>query len=195
MANPLKLLSKLRRFDSTVDVQKYMETEYRQNLKAIEDAFNSLGGSVSGLTSTVNTVNKPYSLYVTKSGSMPTVSPSEQVVSGFDVPLEEIGDLGTFNRSTGVWTANREATVIFRGRAAIASNPAAEVFLRAYFNGVSMSTGWGQSTAPRGPTVSFGRRVAKGDQIWFSIFSIGTQAMAYDPASPIFFNIVQSGTT
>jgi hypothetical protein len=43
MSNPLRLLSKLRRFPDDGDPAQYLSTEYRQNLKAIEDAFRRLG--------------------------------------------------------------------------------------------------------------------------------------------------------
>lgn len=42
MANPLNLLAKLRRFEQGSDIGEYLHTEYRQNLKAIEDAFRKL---------------------------------------------------------------------------------------------------------------------------------------------------------
>jgi hypothetical protein len=46
MSTSLRLLSKLRRFPEDGDAAKYLSTEYRQNLKAIEDAFRSVGISL-----------------------------------------------------------------------------------------------------------------------------------------------------
>lgn len=41
--NPLRLLAKLRRFPEDGDIETYLRTEHRQNLKAIEDALRRLG--------------------------------------------------------------------------------------------------------------------------------------------------------
>lgn len=42
MPNPLNQLAKLRRFQTGMDVDKYLSGEFRMNLKAIEDAFRKL---------------------------------------------------------------------------------------------------------------------------------------------------------
>lgn len=53
MANPLRLLSKLRRFPEDGDVAEYLKTENRQNFKAIEDAFRRIGNTSAALTSSI----------------------------------------------------------------------------------------------------------------------------------------------
>ena len=48
MSSPLKLVPQLRQFAKNGDVNSYLQTEYRQNLKAIEDAFRRIGADFSG---------------------------------------------------------------------------------------------------------------------------------------------------
>ena len=59
MKNPLRLLSKLRRFPKDGNPGEYLATEYRQNLKAIEDAFNNILNALNGVEEELATTATP----------------------------------------------------------------------------------------------------------------------------------------
>lgn len=60
MSNP-KLLSKLRQFGSGMSAESYLATEFRQNLKSIEDAFSKLSQGASIASSVGNTATQSLS--------------------------------------------------------------------------------------------------------------------------------------
>lgn len=196
MANPLKLLSKLRRYDGSAPVEKYLQTEMRQNLKAIEDAFRKLGVDLSDQESEINDLNSttsetPYSLYCLKTSNLPTINMTEITITQWDTPTEEVGDAGTFNPTTGEWVCNREATFIFFGRCGLAANSGEEATVRWYLDGVAQTAANNLSIARRGPTASFGRRISAGQVVSLSIETVGNTAMSYTSKDPIVFNVIQ----
>lgn len=196
MANPIKQLALLREFRPGMDITEYLNTEHRQNLKAIFAAFRSLGAAGSAEQEAVDS-GIPYSLYAVKSGSFPSVSPAIQDITTWDTPEEEIGTAGSFDPATGIFTANRDATFNFYGRCAIVANSGAEIYIEWQLNDGSgwrvMSKASNGSLAERGPVASFGKRLLSGHQVKMRVYSIGTQNMTGNASNPVFFNVVQSG--
>lgn len=189
---PLKLLSKLRRY-SGQDVGEYLKTEFRQNLKAIEDAFNNITSDAPAVVET----GIPYSMYIKKSTIIAITSGVEVAISGYDVTtLREFGPANwTFDATTGIGTCNVTGTYLFFARFAIAANSGAELYVRIYLDGVVWASAYGQSTAVRGNIASFGTRVTAGSTVQMKIETLGTQNSERVDVAPVFFNIVQSGTT
>lgn len=175
----LTQLSRLRRFKSGMDVDKYLSTEFRQNLKAIEDALDK--------------VTKTYSLYVKKSSQLPTVDTTESTITLWDNPDQNIGNEGSFDIKTGLWTCNIEASYLFIGRASVASNGTNDVTLRFYVNDEVISAANGLTGERKGPTVTFSKRLSIGDVVKMTIVGSGSQAMSQDDSNPIFFSAVKIG--
>ena len=73
-SNPLRLLSKLRRFDAKVDDPSvYLQRQMHQNLKAIEDAFRRIGRTPSTVEEAVaESLNLNWSASSGQTGSFST---------------------------------------------------------------------------------------------------------------------------
>lgn len=196
-SNPLRLLSKLRRFDSKTSVEKYLTTEMRQNFKAIEDALRSIGSDIESQGSGISTINSsiPYSLYCLKTGSMQSVTSTEATLINWDAPTEEIGDAGEFDSSTGLWTCNRTGTYLFFGRCGVAFSSSEEINVRLYVDSTCYATAINGSIAKRGPIASFGKRITAGQVVKMTVQVGSTVNTDYTSIDPIFFNVVQSGIT
>jgi hypothetical protein len=186
--NPLKLLSRLRRFDPNKSVEEYLHTEMRQNLKAIEDAFKNMGSTSAGIRDS----SASYCLYVKKTASMPTVTTTYTTIAGWDDPTDNIGTGGTFDKITGEWTCDTEDVYTFRGRAGIASNTGDEIYLKFLLDAEIVTAGWGFSLPKRGPEISFSRKILVGQVVRLQASSLGGGvAMQADSNGPIFFNVVK----
>lgn len=186
--NPLKLLSKLRRFDQNKSVEEYLKTEMRQNFKAIEDAFKNAGST----SANIQRSSASYCLYVNKTASMPTVTGSFVTIANWDDPTDDIGTGGTFDKVTGEWTCTEEGIYAFTGRAGIAANSGDEIYLKFTLDGVTMSAGSGLSLPKRGPVIGFSRKILVDQVVTLRASSLGGGvAMQADSDGPIFFNVVK----
>jgi len=197
MANPLDELAELRKFAPDGDSQKYLSTELRQNWKAIEAAFRKTGTSLAGLTSQQQATASaiPYSFYTLKTTNMQTLTTTEVTITNWDAPTENIGANGTFDQATGLWTCNVTGTYLFFGRCGVVGNSGEEITVRFYLDNVAQAAAMNFSLAYRGPIVSFGRRVNAGQVVKLTAVCLGITPMDYSAINPIFFNVVQSGTT
>lgn len=178
--NPLKQLARLRRFNGEQDIKSFLNTEFRQSLKAIEDAFNTIG-------------KQPYVLYCTKSLNFPTVNTTEATITLWDIPSQETTDAGSFDKVTGLWTCKKDGTFTFIGRAGVAVNGTNDVTIKWYLNDVVQTTATGLTSAYRAPTAVFSKRLVRGDIVKLTIVGSASQAMDGSTTYPIFFNVVQSG--
>jgi hypothetical protein len=200
MGNPLNELAELRKYDPSADANDYLHTDLRQNWKAIEDAFRKLGVSTAALTTSQTSINSsissiPYSFYALKTTNMQTLTTTEVTITNWDSPTENIGSNGSFDLSTGLWTCNKTGTYLFFGRCGVAPNSGEEITIRFYLDNVAQAAAMNFSNAYRGPIVSFGRRVNAGQVVKLTAVCLGITPMDYSAINPIFFNVVQSGTT
>lgn len=193
MANPLKQLARLRRYDGTTAVEQYLLKEMRQNLKAIEDAFRKVGIDTESTSSELSDLNsrEPYSLYVKKTGSLPLLTATEITVTDWDTPSEERGTAGTFDSTTGEWTCSTASTFIFFARCGVAVNSGEVLTLRLQLDGTVKSTASGNSGAKSGPIVSFGGRIEADQVVRLRAVVQGNTNMTQDADNPIFFNVIQ----